>query len=366
MKFICTQENLFKGMSAVSPLAGRNTQLPILQYVLMEVEGGILHLTCTDLEVGAHVGVGGKAEAEGKCTVLARRFLSYVQQLPATTPIVLEKKKNKLTVATKRFSSSFPIAKADDFPILPTPQKEEVVSIDGKLFHQALSNTVFAAAKDETRPEIYSVRVHGDKPTICLAATDSFRLAEYQIKTQEEGRFTFLLPVAAAQEVSRLFSGSERVELLIQKNYVVFRGGSVYLSSRLIEGSYPNYQQIIPDSFTTKGKVDTYELARALKVLSVFLPRESRRVSLSVQPAKKKLVAQVEGGEAGQGRVVVGFKGEGEDIEAVFNIQYLLEGVQHLQDNQCQLKLKGASDPLVLSPADNRTRQLYLVMPIQV
>ncbi|MFH1354243.1 MAG: DNA polymerase III subunit beta [bacterium] len=365
MKFTCTQENLLKGLTVVSPLAGRNVQLPILQYVLLEVRDGVLHLTCTDLEVGAHVSVGGKAEKNGNCAALARQLLEYVQQLPVTEPINIERKKNKLTITTKGFSSVFPISETDDFPLLPTPPNKEGIIMDGRLFCQGISNTVFAAARDEARPEIYSVFIQGNKGEVRLAATDSFRLAERVVPVDNEKKFSFLLPVTAAQEVSRLFGASERLELLIQDNYVVWRGEEMYLSSRLIDGSYPDYQQIIPTSFVTKGVVKREELARALKILSVFLSRESRRVSLLVQPGKEKLTAQVEGGEAGQGKVALTFEGEGEDIKVLFNVQYLLDGIQHIGGEQCELELGGESDPVVMRPVKSSLQQIYLVMPIQ-
>lgn len=365
MKFICTQGNILKGLTSVSPLAGRNVQLPILRYVLLEVRDGVLHLTCTDLEVGAHVSVGGKAEVDGSCTVVARQLLEYVQQLPAVEPIILERKKSKLTVTTKGFSSAFPISETEDFPILPTPPTGRAITLEGRLFCQALNNTVFAAARDEARPEIYSVYIQGDENEVRLAATDSFRLAEWVVPIEGKKKFSFLLPVTAAQEVNRLFSASEQLELLTQENYVAWQGGGVYLSSRLIDGIYPDYRQIIPTSFTTEGVVKTEELARALKVLGVFLSRESRRVSLLVQPSKERLVAQVEGGEAGRGKVALVFEGKGDDVEALFNVQYLLDGVQHIGGEKCELGLGGESDPVVMRPGKSSVRQVYLVMPIQ-
>lgn len=365
MRFICTQENLFKGLMSVSPLAGRNAQLPILQYVLIKASDGVLHLTCTDLEVGAHVTVGGRVERDGSCAVMARQLLEYVQQLPAAEPLVLEGKKKKLFITTKGFSSTFPISESEDFPLLPTSPTERAVTLDGRLFCQALNNTVFAAARDEARPEIYSVYIQGGKKEIRLAATDSFRLAERVISVEGERNFSFLLPVSAAQEASRLFNTNEQLKLLTQKNYVAFRGEGVYLSSRLIDGVYPDYQQIIPTSFSTKGVVKREEMARALKVLSVFLARDSRRVSLLVQPNKERLEVRVEGGEAGGGTVSLTFEGQGEEVETLFNIQYLLDGIQHIGSGACELGFNKESDPVVMRPHESSARQVYLVMPIQ-
>lgn len=365
MRFICTQENLFKGLTSVSPLAGRNVQLPILQYVLIKVSDGVLHLTCTDLEVGAHVTVGGRAEVDGSCAVMARQLLEYVQQLPGAEPLVLESKKKKLFITTKGFSSTFSVSESEDFPLLPASPAGRAVTLEGRVFCQALNNTIFAAARDEARPEIYSVYIQGGEKEIRLAATDSFRLAERVIAMEGEKNFSFLLPVSAAQEVSRLFNTSEQLKLLTQKNYVAFRGEGVYLSSRLIDGAYPDYQQIIPTSFTTKGIVKREEMTRALKVLSVFLARDSRRVSLLAQPNKERLEVRVEGGETGQGTVSLALEGRGEEVETLFNIQYLLDGIQHIGSEECELSFNKESDPVVMRPHKSSARQVYLVMPIQ-
>ncbi len=349
----------------VSPLAGRNAQLPILQYVLIEVREGVLHLTCTDLEVGAHATVGGKAERDGSCAVMARQLLEYVQQLPAAEPLVLEGKKKKLFITTKGFSSTFSISESDDFPLLPAAPTGRAMTLDGRLFCQALNNTIFAAARDEARPEIYSVYIQGREKEVRLAATDSFRLAERVISMEGEKNFSFLLPVSAAQEVSRLFNTNEQLKLLTQKNYVAFRGEGVYLSSRLIDGVYPDYQQIIPTSFATRGVVKREEMARALKVSSVFLTRDSRRVSLLVQPNKERLEMRGGGGEAGGGTVSLAFEGRGEEVETLFNIQYLLDGIQHMGSEGCELCFNKESDPVVMRPHKSAARQVYLVMPIQ-
>ena len=366
MYFICTQENLLKGVSTVSSLAGRNVQLPVLQNVLLEVKEGVLHLTCTDLEVGAHAVVAGKMEEAGGCTVMARQLLEFIQQLPVSNPIKIKKEKNSLIITTKGFQATFPTSKADDFPLLPKSIGDSKVLLDGRLFCQALTQTIFAAARDDSRPEIHSVYVKGEKGELRVAATDSFRLAERVIKLDDiKVNFHILLPVSAAQEIIRLFGSCEQLELTIQENYIVFNGEGVYLSSRLIDSKYPDYNQIIPRSFITQGVVKRDDFLRALKVLNVFLLKESRRVSLFVQPTKEILELKIEGGESGRGEVVVPFKGKGEDVKVLFNINYLIDGVQRGSGERCELGFSGENDPIMFSPHDSTVHHKYLIMPIQ-
>jgi DNA polymerase-3 subunit beta len=365
MHFICTQENLLKGLTTVAPLAGRNTQLPVLQNVLLEIREGTLHLTCTDLEVGAHTVIGGKAEKEGNCVVAARRLLEYVQQLPSVNPLTLTKKKELLRVVTEGITAQFTVMTADEFPLLPTSSQQAQLTIDGKKFCEALARTLFSAARDDSRPEIHSVFISSDGTNISIAATDSFRLAEEMFALDTPGEFSILLPVAAAQEVVRLFAAAPTLEILHEENYVNFHGEGTDLSSRLVDGKYPDYKKLLPHSYKTKIVVSRSEFIRALKILSVFLPRTSRRVHIHAQPTQHLLVMYVEGGEAGQGRVELPIEGEGEDIDILFNIHYLLEGAQHVPSENLELHFNGTGDPLIFYPAgEASSRYLYMVMPV--
>lgn len=325
----------------------------------------MLHLTATDLEVGAHVVVAGKVEKEGAFTVPARQLVEYVQQLPETHPIQAEMKGQRLEVSTKGFRAQFAVSQSDDFPLLPIPEDKEPVALDSRLFGQALANTIFAAARDETRPELHSLFISGADKEVRVVATDSFRLAEKVLDYSGEKQFKLLLPLGAAQEVARLFGAVDEMELLTHKNYVCFKGAGIELSSRLIDGEYPDYQRIIPDKFAAEGVVEKSDLQRALKVLGVFLSRDSRRISMKVRPEKGVLELKVEGGESGQGQVEVDIEGQGSELEVLFNINYLLEGVTHISSGQSRLRWGGESDPLIISPEDGAARYLYVVMPIQ-
>ena len=367
MKFICTKENLLTGLARVTPVAGRNTQLPILQNVLLQLKDGVLHLTCTDLEIGIHTIVPGKVEEEGSCTVVARKFIEYIQHLPTTDPIEITLKKNSIYVKTTGFEAQFPTTTDDDFPLLPQVGGDQEITLSATVLCQGLTRAIFAAARDDTRPEIHSVFVVGDGQHLRIAATDSFRLAEEVITLDEPtNSFSFLLPLATAQEVVRLFGDQEKVALLPHENHIAFHGDGLELSSRLIDGKYPDYQQIIPTSFKTTGQVDQEALVRALKTLMVFLPRDSRRVQLKVNPSAGTIQLSVAGSDTGAGTVVLDFTGEGDELEVLFNIQYLLEGVQYIPTDDCRIQFVGSADPAVFGPIKEGDTYKYVVMPIQV
>ena len=367
MKFICTKENLLMGLSRVTPIAGRNTQLPILQNVLLQLREGVLHLTCTDLEIGIHTIVPGKVVEEGSCTVVARKFMEYIQHLPTTDPIEIALKKDTLAIKTTGFTAQFPTTADDDFPLLPQVSSAQEIKIKASVLCQGLTRTLFAAARDDTRPEIHSVYLLGSEQELRLAATDSFRLAEEIIPLDDlTNSFSFLLPLGTAQEIVRLFGNADELTLLPHDNHIAIHSEGLELSSRLIDGAYPDYQQIIPTVFKTSGQLDREAFIRALKTLMVFLPRDSRRVQLKVQPSTTTLQLSVAGSTTGAGNVVLDFEGEGDDLEVLFNIQYLLEGVQYLSTKECQIKFVGNADPAVFRPTGDAVKYQYVVMPIQV
>lgn len=366
MRFVCTQQNLLKGLSSVAPLAGKNKQLPILSYILCEAKQGVLHVTATDLELGVHSIVPGKVEEDGTCAVNARKLFEYVGQIPATNPLYLSVEKDQLKVTTEGFTANFPTTSAEDFPLIPTPGEKSPVSLPAAALCQALNHTVFAAAKDETRPEIHSVFVKGEGSTLSLAATDSFRLAEQRLDIPALSEpFSFLLPLPTTQEIIRLFRDEEdQITLSIHPNYITIQGSISELSSRLIEGTYPAYQSIIPTSHTFSGSIEQPVFVRALRTLAVFLPRDSKRIRIVGKKEQSYLELSV-GGESGEGSVQLPFEGEPQAVDIVFNIQYLLEGVQHIEEDRCLLHLGGADQPGVLKPQDSNRSSVYVIMPIQ-
>lgn len=361
----CTKENLLVGLSRVAAIAGRNKQLPILQHILLQSKNGVLHLTSTDLELGVHTVVGGKTTSNGSATIPARSLLGYIQQLPGDNPIHLAIKQGAAHITTTGFSAQFPTGNPDDFPILPQGNKDQAITLSGNSLCRALQQVVFAAARDETRPEIRGVYIQTDDTTVRLAATDSFRLAEEVIPHSGKGEATCILPLTCAQEVMRLFSGEAEVMIAPQDSHILVYSDEIDVSSRLIDGSYPDYRQIIPQSSKTVVTIPRDELLRALKTLTVFLPRDSRRVELDVRPQAGTLTARVTGVGVGEGMVEVPLEGQGEPHTVLMNIQYLLEGLQHIVTAKCVVGLGGDASPIVIRPEGTATTYVYVVMPIR-
>lgn len=365
MKFTCTQENLLRGVSNTAPIAGKNSQLPILQHILLRVEQNTLILTTTDLEVGVRTIIGGKMDAEGSCVLPAKRFFEYVQQLPSGNPITLERKGDLVHVSTKGFRAQFSSSDPEEYPLLPEAGGDQLVTLSGDDLCGGLSRVLFSAAREETRPEIRSVFLVWREKKLRIAATDSFRLAEYVVESDFQGDVSAILPLSSAQEVTRLFTGQSQVRVAIHDNYISFSADGVELTSRIVDGEYPRYEDIIPTTHTSEVRVGRSELSRALKTVSVFLPKESRRVSVVIKFDEQELVTKVAGGELGEGEVKLPISGEGEDISVLVNIQYIIDGISHITSSECVLFFSGQYDPLVFRQQDKGSVYTYVVMPIQ-
>ncbi len=366
MKFTCTQENLLQGLSQTAPVAGRNSQLPILQYILIQAQQNTLILTSTNLEIGIRTVVGGKMAVEGSCAISAKKLLEYVQQLPRTGPIILEKKGTVVTISTKGFTAQFPSADTEEYPLLPENSGASGVVIASSVLCNAIGSTLFAAAREETRPEIKSVFLAWRDGGFHVAATDSFRLAEYVAATDPVGELSVLLPLSSAQEIARLFARAADVKITPYDTYVSFESSYIEVTSRLIDGTYPKYEDIIPTTHTTEMHIDRAEFSRALKTLLVFLPRDSRRVSLSITPSKGEFVARVGSGDGSEGEVRCDIEGSGDDIDMLMNIQYLIDGIAHIPGDMCDGYFSGPHAPAVFKQQGKGSGYVYVVMPIQV
>ena len=302
----------------------------------------------------------------GSCVLPARRFFEYVQQLPKGNPITLERKGNIVHVVTKGFHAQFTSSDPEEYPLLPEAIGEGSIVMPSGVLCGGISHVLFAAAREDVRPEIRSVFLSWRADGLRIAATDSFRLAEYVIQDSSQDDVSAILPLLSAQEFVRLFSTQEQVRITIHDNYASFVGDGIELTSRLVDGEYPRYEDIIPTTHTSEAIIARSELSRALKTLSVFLPKESRRVSIVIKPHDQGFIAKVAGGELGEGEVTLDISGEGDDVSVLVNIQYIIEGISHITSDECKMYFSGQYDPIVFRQKEKGVVYTYVVMPIQV
>lgn len=386
MKITCTQENLKRGLSSVSHIASKNSALPILNNVLIRAEKGAVTLTTTNLEMGIRCLVRAKVYKDGAYTVNSKLLNDFVALLP-NEKIDLELKDESLEVWTENQETKMKGDSSEDFPLIPQVDKKNVYSCSAEDFLKALTQTLFSVSISETRPEISGIYLNFSENILTIAATDSYRLAEKQIKLIEGAQEAkeVIVPARTAQELFRLLSshsgsvvseeepaGIDRIKIYFEENQVMFVFNGVELVSRIIEGQYPNYKQIIPTNYKTKAVVNIADFVKAAKTASLFSRAGIYDVNLELKD--DKLTVSSTNNQMGESKSKVGGKIEGESNKVVINYRYLLDGLQNINSTDVIFEMTDAANPCVLRPAESLDEKneaiasqdyLYIIMPIK-
>ena len=363
MKLSCTQENLNKGLGIVSHIANKNNNLPILNNVHIKANKNGLILTTTDLEIGIKVFVRAKVDEEGEFTVGAKLLNDFIALLPREN-IDLELEDNAILIKSQRQKTSVKGVDAEDFPLIPDIEKENEVEINVLEFKRALSQLIFAASLDSSRLEINAVNFNFFKDELVLVATDSYRLAEKKLKISNEQEKSLIVPLKTIQELVRILSDQEKqtIKLYFNENQIMFVFDGVELISRVIDGAYPDYKQIIPEKFITSAKCAKDKLIPAIKSAALFCKQGINDVRLSF--ANNEIVVAAASSGLGENIISVPAEISGEENDIVFNYRYLLDGLLNLGVQDLCLKINNNSTPGLLTP-DKHDDYLYLIMPIK-
>ncbi len=366
MKFTCTQENLMRGLSQVGHVAGRSTTLPILKNILITAATEGVTLAATNLEIGVTTLVRGKVEVPGTFTVQARVLMDYVSLLPSGN-ITLTLEGADLIVTTTSSKTVLKGLSAEDFPVIPKVTDGVRLSLPAVQLKTALSQTVFAVASDDARPEISGVLFHLHGTTLTLAATDSYRLAEVKISltvAKEEQRV--IVPSRSLAELLRLLPDAGEVQLVIGENQVSVQVEDLELVTRLIEGQFPDYAQIIPASFTSTLTTEAASLAKTLRQVSLFCRSGINDVTVQYSAEATKLTAANAQVGASDVELPASVTGTGGSI--VFNWRFLLDGLAVIGSDEVALQLNDEKGPGLLVPVEPKKDQppfRYLIMPIR-
>lgn len=376
MKFSCLQENLKQGLSIVSHLTTKNINFPILNNVLIKIEDKLIKLITTNLEVAINVNIRGKAEVDGDFTVPAKLFYDYIALLP-NDRIDLEVKNNVLEIKSGTYDTKIKGLAAADFPLLPHLQKQNSYLIRGKEFKRALEQVLFSVAANEIRPEISGVLFSFSKTEpkeLRLVGTDSYRLAERKVGftvkegSSVEGIRDIIIPLKTLAHISHILSvfsasGDDFLEISVLENQVLFVYDSVLLTARLIEGQYPNYHQVIPESFQTKAILGRDELEKIIKTTSLFATGLND-INVKMSPAGGEMTVSSLNSQTGEQKASIKGDINGIENEVTLNYRYLLDFLSAIDKSEVEFKMIDANNPCVLTPKDDKD-YLYVVMPIK-
>lgn len=373
MKISCLQENLSKGLGIVSHSIGKESGLPILSNVLLKTEEGCITLSATNLDIGVYARVRGKVDAEGAVALDAKVFSDFIALLPKEKIELSLDEHGIVSVRCGSYATKIRSANADDFPLLPSIERTAGLRCSSEGLKKAIQSTLFAVALEENRAELSGVLFEFDPVvlTLSLVATDAHRLSkcELSVKSDLSSPMKVILPSRTLQELLRILSndiGGE-VEMFLNENQVLFVCDSVELLSKIIHGSYPDYQQIIPQSFETETLVDVVEMAKAVKVSSIFSKTDHKDIHLSFSAKdndKGEVCIRAENTTVGESETVlpIGMKGSENDVR--LNHRYLLDGLSSLDDEIVFFGMIDKNNPCVIKPRE-RTDSLYLIMPLR-
>ncbi|MFA5134945.1 MAG: DNA polymerase III subunit beta [Patescibacteria group bacterium] len=367
MKVICTQENLSKGLQLVSHVASKNVSLPILSNVLLRAERGGLTLQTTNLELGVTCVVRGKVEQEGSFTVQGKTLNDYINLLPNEN-VTLELAEQNLKIGCRDSKTVMKGVDATEFPLIPEVEAKYTHGIDAQILKEALDSVAFAVAFDETRPEISGIYFDFSKNTLTVVATDSYRLAEKKVEVKNTSgidAYHIIVPIKTVQELIRVLGEeSGPVEIQSNENQVRFSLNGVNLTSRVIEGQYPDYEQIIPREHQTQATVGTREFTNTIRRASLFCKPGGNDIVLAFSPAKSEILVSATNLQVGESEARQEASIKGGENSIIFNYRFLLDGLQNIKSSEVILELNTNATPGLLKPKSGGD-YTYIIMPIK-
>ncbi len=369
MKLSVMQENLARGLSVVSRAVSTRSTLPVLANVLLKTEDAGLKLTATNLEIGITYWVPGKIDSDGATTVPARLLTDYVNALQGGEKVDLELTSGEtLHLRAGRFESHIKGIDADEFPAIQTAGDRPTTRIAQNVLRQALEETAFAAASDEARPILTGVLARFEGETLTLAAADNYRIAVKTIAILDAVPETsVVIPARALNELARILSDTDQpidVVLAPARNQILFHLEGIDLVSRLIDGQFPNYQQVLPQSHTTRAVLDREELLRAVRPAALIAHESANIVKLQIDANGESGITVSANAEVGDhvGQVEAAVEGDGTTI--AFNARYLADVLTNVEADQFALELNGPLSPGVFKPIGD-DRYVHVVMPVR-
>jgi DNA polymerase-3 subunit beta len=376
MKLVCSQTELNNSLQLVTRAIASRPTHPVLANVLVTADAaaGRLSLTGFDLSLGIQTSFAAVVEASGAVTLPAKLFSDIVARLSAEGPLTLSCAEGEDQTVLTALTGSYQVRglSAEDFPDLPLAENGQPLMLSGEALVAGLRSTLFACG-DESKQLLSGLHLKVENGGLEFAATDGHRLAVCRNPGGgEEGAesFAVTVPARSLRELERLLSAKpseESISLFCDRGQVVFLWSNQVLTSRTLEGNYPNYGQLIPESFSRSISVERKLLVAALERVAVLADQHNNVVKLSSDPVNGQLQLSADAQDVGSGSELLSARLDGEAITMAFNVRYVLEGLKSMLDQEVTLRLNNPTSPAVLSGADDGdSRFTYLVMPVQI
>jgi DNA polymerase-3 subunit beta len=364
MKVTCVKRNIQDAAILSEKIAGRNPTLPILNTILIYTQNKNLNFLTTNLEMALEISFPCKTEKEGKVAVPAKLFSGFISSLTEDN-VKLESSKDNLILTTNNSSTTVKGYPVKDFPVLPKIKEKKSFNVSVDDFVSGLKSVYYSASLSEMKPELNSVFVSSVKNNpLTFVATDSFRLAEKNFPYNFSQALGFLIPYRSVIEIIRVFENQEGdMKVVIDDNNVVLESNNIRFTSRLTEGNFPDYKQIIPNKFTNNATVDKKSFTEFLRTASMFCGKLNE-VKIRIYKDEKFLEIQTNNPDLGEHTVSVKGDIDGDDLTIMFNHRYLMDCLGLINSEKILLKFSGEGRPLLISGLEDNSFS-YLIMPMK-
>ncbi len=365
MKIEVPHERLLKAVSLAEKVSGKNLTLPVLNCLFLLVKGGILIIKSTNLDIGVEIKIPVKVFSEGEVAVSGSVLQHTLSSIYEGKTVSLSIKDGNLLVSTTNSKTLIKAQPHEDFPTIPHPQDAQVFKIDPHVFIDGIKSVWYSASLLSIKPELSSVYIYQYDKKIYFVSTDSFRLAEkyIPIKNSIPEFDPILIPFKNVPEIIRILENSdEEVEVAMTQNQISFSYDSVYITSRLIDGTFPDYKQIIPKDIKTEVVVLKQDVVSVLKKTTIFSDTFNQ-LRFNTQVAQKRFTISSKNTDIGETVDIVHAAISGESLEISFNHKYLTDCFQAIHSDSVSFSFGGLSKPLVIRGVSD-TSFLYLVMPM--
>ena len=365
MKIECQVEKIKKSLMLVEKVVGKNLTLPVLESILFVVKNKTLTLRATNLSIGIETKITTKVEKEGVIAIKGGVLSSLFLNLKDDEDVILEAINGNLSVKTKTNTTLLKSVSHDDFPTIPSVLGEEFL-IPAKKFIDGLKSVYYSASVSEIKPEIGSVYVYPEENNLFFVSTDSFRLAEKKIKIKDNLSFGgFLLPFKNVVEIIKIFEEeTDDLKITLQKNQIAISNKDIYLTSRVVDGVFPDYKQIIPKESTTEVVVLKQDFISSLKITNIFSEKKFNQIAFLINPTKKIFEINSKNTDIGENKTILSGALSGEDVSVSFNYKYIIDCIQSIAtSDSLSLKLNGSNKAMIISGVGD-TSFRYLIMPM--
>lgn len=362
MKFKTSKEILFGGLQIVQNVITPKQSLPILANILMEVKEGKLRLVGTDLDIGISCELPVNSSELGLITVPAKRFSEIIRELSEEEVTISSKKNNSVTIETQNCQFKILGLSAEEFPKLPEFKNKEAIKIEQALFKQLLGLTSFAVSFDESRYILNGILFKISKNSICLVATDGKRLAvaEKKLNQETDKEINVIVPIKTIHELNRNLKNEGDVSLVVSNNQILFDLGPVVIISRLIEGEFPDYKQVIPAASENKMVINRQDFLQAIRRASLLSTPDYQAVKWEL--FKNKAVVSKSTPDVGESREEVAVDYSGKELVIGFNPGYIIDVLKNLNDEKINVEIADSDKPAVIRASG----YIYLVLPMRL